>query len=388
MNHPQNNIDKKQLFSLLDTKHVKQVSSLPSVTNDEKKKLFSLFDNMQQEHVNEVKNGATKDKNSNILIVDFMNLFLRSWAVNPTTSENGNHIGAIFGSLKSLGYALRILKPTRCIIVADGAGGSLRRRQIYKDYKCKRRTRMRVNRLYTDLSTPDMEDKSIKWQMARLVEYFNILPVTVTSIDNIEADDTISVLCNEVYNAPTQHITIMSADKDFYQLIDDRINVYSPTKKKIYDRAAIVEEYGITAENFIIYRCLDGDQSDNIDGVYGVGLKTVKKGFPFLNENKKYSIEYILKYSNDNRNSKLKLYESVCQSESLIYRNEQLMDLKNPCISEVSKLCISELSRQPIPKMNKLAFVRLYNDDKAFSVFPDYNMWLTQTFQIIDHFAG
>ena len=51
-------------------------------------------------------------------------------------------------------------------------------------------------------------------------------------------------------------ITIMSTDKDFYQIINDRISVWSPTKKVIYDRKRLEEEFEILAENFVYYRLI------------------------------------------------------------------------------------------------------------------------------------
>ena len=59
------------------------------------------------------------------------------------------------------------------------------------------------------------------------------LPVTVLSYDNIEADDTIGYLCRQVLT--DSQITVMSTDKDFLQLANGRIKIWSPTKKKMYD---------------------------------------------------------------------------------------------------------------------------------------------------------
>ena len=58
--------------------------------------------------------------------------------------------------------------------------------------------------------------------------------------------------------------TILSTDKDFLQLVDENIRVYSPTKKKMYDEEKVLEDYGITSRNFLLYRILDGDKSDGI----------------------------------------------------------------------------------------------------------------------------
>ena len=98
-------------------------------------------------------------------------------------------------------------------------------------------------------------------------------------IENIEADDTIGYLCRQVLT--DSKITIMSTDKDFLQLANGRIRIWSPTKKKMYDEDAVLSEYGISSHNLIWYRVLDGDKSDNISGVRGLGLKTIQKNYRF-----------------------------------------------------------------------------------------------------------
>jgi 5'-3' exonuclease len=299
-------LDKKRLFSLFE--NMKEKPAVPSpvtagASSKEKNKLFSLFDEMKNEH-EAIKDAKEKNINSDVLLVDFLNLFIRCYMVNPAMNDGGNHIGGIYGSLKSLGFAIRMLRPTRCIIISDGVGGSLRRRQIFPEYKSKRKTRIRVNRMYEDMSTPDLEDKSIKWQMARLVEYLNCLPVTIMSLDSIEADDVIATMTTEVFNKSDQKTYIMSADKDFLQLVNDNVSVWSPTKKRIYGPKEVMDEYGIASKNFVYYRIMDGDTSDNIDGIKGAGIKTIKKCFPMLSEEKQVDLEQIFQYAEDNRNSK------------------------------------------------------------------------------------
>jgi len=83
-------------------------------------------------------------------------------------------------------------------------------------------------------------------------------------------------------------ITIMSTDKDFLQLANERIKVWSPTKKKMYDEDAVLNEYGISSHNLIWYRVLDGDKSDNIPGVRGLGLKTIQKNQQIKKQQKEH----------------------------------------------------------------------------------------------------
>jgi hypothetical protein len=169
--------------------------------------------------------------NSRVLLVDSMNLFIRSYAAVPSMDDNGNHIGGMIGFLKSLGLAIRSFKPTRVILVFDGKGGSQRRRKIYPEYKANRKPPVRLNRAY-DLTTDDQEKDNMKFQLITLVEILECLPVTIFALDSVEADDVIAHLSKLVTIAEGESI-IYSTDKDFFQLASDNIKVYNPVKKKI-----------------------------------------------------------------------------------------------------------------------------------------------------------
>ena len=80
-------------------------------------------------------------------------------------------------------------------------------------------------------------------QLQRCVEYLDTLPVTVLSYDNIEADDTIGYLAEQAL--PKSKVVIMSTDKDFLQLANGRVKIWSPSKKKMYDDESVFEEFGI-----------------------------------------------------------------------------------------------------------------------------------------------
>ena len=111
--------------------------------DDTKKKFQSIFAQIKAEHKdNPVPQSRTRD--SDILLVDGTNNFIRCWTVVPTLNDNGEHVGGISGFLTSLGYAIKMLRPTRVIIVFDGKGGSLRRKQIYPEYKEKRAMKIRI----------------------------------------------------------------------------------------------------------------------------------------------------------------------------------------------------------------------------------------------------
>ena len=113
--------------------------------------------------LNEVEKDYQQLGKEKVLIVDGLNTFIRSWTVNPTMDDNGDHIGGIVGTLKGIGYAIREYNATRCIIVFDGKGGSKSRKDLYSGYKENRgNNRFRVNRAYSDLMKKEEEALNVK----------------------------------------------------------------------------------------------------------------------------------------------------------------------------------------------------------------------------------
>ena len=319
------------------------------------------------------KKGGSLDggePNDKVLIIDGLNTFIRVFSVLPTTNEDGVHVGGIVGFLRSIGYVINMVSPTRVIIVFDGKGGSNRRRKIYPEYKQNRKTKYRVNRTY-DFASQEDERQNMIMQLERCVEYLDTLPVTVLSYDNIEADDTIGYLCKQVLTE--SEIVVMSTDKDFLQLANGRTKIWSPTKKKLYDEEAVFEEFGITAKNYIWFRVLDGDKSDNINGVRGLGLKTIRKKLPFLTENKICNIDDIT--------------DVLPESSDIIKRNYDLMQLQDVNISGSTKTKIIERVNQPINKLVKYKFEKMFLEDKLFTTLPNVTTWLLTNFNQLNRYA-
>ena len=257
-----------------------------------KNKYFSILDSLKENE------AVDTNLNDRVLIIDGLNTFIRSWSVSPATNDDGIHVGGISGFLMSIGFAIKKIKPTRVIICFDGKGGSSRRRKVFPAYKGNRKPTQKLNRAYESGSLTDQQE-NMKMQLGRLINYLDALPVSCMSIDNIEADDAIAYITQQVL--PESRHFIMSSDKDFLQLIDDRIGVWSPTKKKMYFKEDILDEYGITASNYLMYRVLSGDKSDNIPGIPGVGLKSLLKRVPELSEEHKVTIDDLITISADSK---------------------------------------------------------------------------------------
>ena len=157
-----------------------------------KNKYFSILETLKEN------NSQPMGLNDRVLLVDGLNTFIRSWAVSPVTNSNGAHVGGISGSMLSIGYAIKNIKPTRVIVVFDGKDGSQRRRKLFPDYKAKRKPTENINRSIKLDTTPENTRKNMGMQLGRLGQYLETLPVSMYSIDKIEADDSIAYICKQL----------------------------------------------------------------------------------------------------------------------------------------------------------------------------------------------
>ena len=324
--------------------------------------------------------------NSRVLIVDALNTFMRSYAAIPTLDDNGNHIGGMAGFMKSLGFAIRSFKPTRVVLVFDGKGGSQRRRKIYKEYKANRKPPTRLNRSY-DMTTDEQEKENMKYQLVSLVEMVECLPVSILALDNIEADDTIAYMSELVTKNGGTSI-IYSTDKDFLQMVNENVKVYNPVKKKTFDVDIILETYGVHPDNFVFFRSLLGDKSDNIDGIKGAGEKTLLKYVPeFADPNVEVNLNLIEQKYTDIK-KKPKVIESILDNSSIVNRNMQLMNLRDVDINIDAKMKILHKFEESCPPLRKSDLTRLMFRTNIISSIQNYDEWITFTFTPLARYYG
>ena len=113
-------------------------------------------------------NNDQRGVSDSILIVDGLNTFLRAFTMINHINQDGAHIGGLTGFLKSVGYAIKMIEPTKVILVFDGAGGSNNKRNLYPEYKANRNKKRMTN--YSIFSTRDEETESVNNQMARVIQ--------------------------------------------------------------------------------------------------------------------------------------------------------------------------------------------------------------------------
>ena len=344
------------------------------------KNYLEMFNDLVEEKEHQSK---FSDKNDRILLIDGLNTFIRVFTAIPTTNEDGIHIGGIVGFLRSIGYTINMVRPTRVIIVFDGKGGSNRRRKIFPEYKMGRKMSVRLNRTTGVSLTREDEHKMMIAQLNRVIEYLECLPLTITNVENVEADDVIGYCAKHLFK---DKVTIMSTDKDFLQLVDNRIQIYSPTKKLMYDEERIKNEYGIDAKNFLLYRIMDGDKSDGIPGIKGAGLKTLLKVFPYLESPHQFTIQDIMKSSDANKD-KYKICETIVKEKDQMFLNKKLMDLTDGVMSGNSRLRVKNQMDLPIQRLIKHKFQRMFLEDKMYQALPNLDSWLATTFNRLNQMA-
>lgn len=322
--------------------------------------------------------------NSNILLVDGMNTFIRGMSVSKICNDNGMPIGGYSGFLLSLGYVIKKLKPTRCIIVFDGVNGSIQRKEIYSEYKANR-TNKREKPRNPIYQTAEFEDHSMKIQLERLIQYLKLFPVHIVMIDHAEADDVIANICHMFPNSKKH---IMSTDQDFYQLINKKTLVYSPTKKIIIDEKYIKENFGMSPKNFIMHKVFNGDKSDNVPGIKGAGLKTLQKRLPILFKENKVTISELYGQLNDEEVQKYKVLQEIKNKKEDVERNFKIMQLEEPLLTEDQKNEIKTIIKQPVPRLNAFSFLKYSAVDGLEAALKNTQSWVNNVFSHLTNYEN
>jgi DNA polymerase-1 len=328
--------------------------------------------------LNEVQENTDSvfNKHERVLLIDGLNLFFRNFAILNLINSNGVHIGGLGGFLRSLGTLVKEIKPTSIYVVFDGPGSSASRKNMIPEYKSSRN----INRITNWDIFDDIEeehDSKIN-QIVRLMHYLECLPIKVLSIPKVEADDILACLSQQISSNPNNKSFIVSADKDFLQLVTNNITVYRPVEKEYYTPQTVIDKFQLTPHNFILQKTLLGDNSDNVKGIKGLGEKGLLKKFPELKE-RNLSLQDIFDICEE------KLKDHVVYARILMERNEieskyKVMDLSKPLVSEQdiedlqSAIECDELSFEPEE------FIRMYNEDELGKIIKNVDFWIKENF--------
>lgn len=330
--------------------------------------------------LNNLTNTSKSDVNDKVMIVDGLNLFIRVFGAVPTLNDDGEHVGGVTGFLLSLGALIRKNKPTRVLVVFDGKGGSHRRKKMWKGYKEGRTGLTKVNRL---AGYEDLEDQaeSMKRNFNTLIKYLEFLPIDLCYIDHIEADDVMAYAAKHIFQ---KEVLIVSSDKDFLQLVDDRISVYLPTKKKWMGKDDVKELFGVPPHNLVYYRIFDGDKSDNIPGVRGIGPKTLVNKLDFLQSNE-LTLDTLFEKVSQMDDEKLK--NKILENKDILQLNYDLMQLSNPIMSSAITSNVRNIINSPINGLNSFQFKKEFMIDKLYTAFKNVETWLVNTWSDLDRYS-
>ncbi len=194
-----------------------------------------------------------------LLLIDGHALFYRAFHAIPNmTGPGGFPTGAIFGFLSMLFKALVDIKPTHALVTFDMPGKTFRDEWV-TDYKATRKP-----------TPPELTQ-----QLPKLKEILAALDIPVYEKAGYEADDILGIIAHKT---PKDVLNmIVTGDLDLLQLIDNRTHVYrfkiGFTDIQIFDIDKMVEVYGIHPSQWVDYKAIRGDTSDNIPGVPGIGEK-------------------------------------------------------------------------------------------------------------------
>ena len=319
-----------------------------------------------------LKQTPPRELNDHILVIDAMNMLIRSFSLLKAMSPTGHHIRGLVGFLRSLGYVTRIFDPTRVVVVWDGKGGSGNRQNINPDYKAHRATnRITHWGLY---DTKQEETEALVGQLFRTKDYLECLPVHQIMMEKLEADDIIAYLAQEA-TRNKKKVTIISSDKDFLQMINEYVEVYAPVKKKVYTAQNTKEEIKVIPENYNLVKALLGDNSDGLRGVKGLGIKTIVSEFPDVVDKPKTELDYIFNICEKNIEGK-KIFSKIIHQWDKVETNFKLMNLHESVLDKREKDTILDIIKSDIPDLQAGAFLHLLDSDRIEGITKNTEGWL------------
>lgn len=306
------------------------------------------------------------------LIIDGLNLFYRHFVANPSMSSFGYPVGGALGFMRNLQSLLREVGPFDVTVVWE-SGGSPRRRAIFPAYKSKKRPR-KLNRFYDDDIPETIEN--LDDQLSMLLLALKKAPIKQLYVQSCEADDIIGYVVRNLIQE--EHAVVVSSDRDLMQLVGPRIVQWNPAKKTYVNAKVVREEFGVFPCNLCTMRSFVGDPSDGINGVPGAGFSTMVKRFPMLTGREFVSVEEVLEDCERTMSgTKIKIYGNILEHADVARRNWRLMhlDVSNLAGSQIQQ--VNELWEQPLPKPNKMSFLKVMmkygiNSFDADSFFNDF----------------
>ena len=338
--------------------------------------LLKLLNNVVEE------NDTLSSPHERVLLIDGLNLFFRNFAMLNIVNEHGVHVGGLGGFVRSLGTLINAIQPTSVYVVFDGEGSATNRKNLLPEYKSGRNLSRITNwEIFEDVG--DEHDAKVD-QIIRLIQYLKCLPVKTVALDKVEADDIIAHLSYKLSTEHDSQCFIVSSDKDFIQLINNKITVYRPIEKDYYTPDTVKEKFGVLPENFLQYKVLMGDASDKVPGIKGLGAKKLSKLFPELGE-RVITLDEIIELSAQKHKENI-IYSRIVFEENNLKKTTKIMDLHNPMMDDLEKKFIEDLISKNSPVLNVETFLRLYQEDGLRHLIKNPEFWINNQFRTLNSY--
>ena len=303
------------------------------------------------------------------LLVDGNNLLKIGFHGVKDYFNGTEHVGGIWHFLNTLRRFIENENFNKVVVFWDGETSTSQRRLIYPKYKLNRKG-----------VTEDFKEQSFNKQKQRVKEYLEEMFVRQVEFENSEADDLIAYYCKI---SKDESKTIFSGDRDLTQLISEDVTLYSPNTKKYYKNGDKIKLHEIEIPHYNVktFKIISGDKSDNIDGIYYLGEKTLIKLFPeILDKEVSFSDilqkgEILLKEQKDNTALKNLLTGKTKEGifgDEFFQINKKIVDLSEPLISEEGKELVESYYSESLDPDGRgyKNLIRMMMDDGLFKYLP------------------
>ena len=255
------------------------------------------------------------------------------------TTKDGKYTNAVYGFLAILFKLIEDTNP-KYMAVAFDLKAPTARHKLYEGYKANRK------------GMPE----ELAEQMPLIKEILRAMHIDIVEKEGYEADDVLGTL-SRYGEKQGLHVTILSGDRDTFQLATDNVTIRIPrtkggkTETDLFDRSKILETYGIEPKQLIEVKGLQGDTSDNIPGVPGIGEKTA------LSLIQKYgSIDNLYnKIEKDEDDLKGKQREKIKDNKELAELSKALgtINLEVPIEDTLEQFKVEEWDKEEVLKLFK-----------------------------------
>lgn len=249
-----------------------------------------------------------------MLLVDGHGVAYRAYyAIPRLSSPTGEPTNAVFGFIKMFNRLRNEVKPSHVAVVWDG-GLSAARIKMHPAYKATR---------------PPMPD-TLRTQLPRIMQFLGCAGASSLQQEGVEADDLIAALA-QAGKDNGMEVVIASNDKDFWQLVCDRISVVAPGEGALtwYGPEQVRDRTGVWPGQIVDYLSLVGDSVDNIPGVPGVGPKTAARLLAQFG-----SVDRL--YARLDEVQPERLRQALRESRDLVCKNRELIGFRPELVGPVA----------------------------------------------------